>query len=894
MRALKRLLTRIRNFTTGRRGDDRLLEEMDCHIAAQTEEFIRAGMTPGEAYRQAFLKLGAVNSIRESYHLEEGLPRFENLLRDFSYASRQLRKAPGFTATVVLTLALGLGASSAIFCLIDGLWLHPMHVPRPGEIVRIFGTTSQEQEGKFSYTEYQTIAARASAFQGKSAGVTAMGGRGSLMPNPDGTSTLLLNYVVSDNLFSVLGVHPLLGRIFTPADAAELRAHPGLVLGFRCWQRTFGGDPQIVGRPIRLRHGKDQIVQADILGVLPPDFRDVDANSDRDLWIPAESWAALTGEQDLTSQNNRWFRLLGRLAPGATVSQANEQVEAIASALAIADPAHEHGRSARAISDLSYRMSRAGTTGLVLFAIVGAVVLLCTVNVAQLLFARAIARGPEVALRVSLGASRWAVARQLLLGNLLLSALGWMSGLGLAAGIAAVLPRLLAREPAMLVQLGATPHFQLDWRVFAVAGALALVTALLLALVPLSQVAQLELLLALQASAVTRTEAKAPLLRRAAIWLQIGIAFALLVSTGVLVRSFLNTRTKPIGLTRNQVLVVFTQDPGEPLRGQLLSELLTIPGAQRAAYAIRAPLMPSEGGIRSKVLLHSHPEIRDPVEIKYNAVSPDFLSVVGTRIVRGRGFTVDDDGNGTPVVIVNQTMAEKYWPGRDPMGEIVRVVGLMNHSPIDLRIVGVAEDAPINEIGEIPEPYFYIPFHLINYGEVTYVVKTSQNAMSVAKDARNVLIHVNPLLDPMFITSLPECIRASAGDYQMTAELVSALGLIGLALTVVGLYGFLAFRVAQRQREIGIRMALGASREATAQLVLRDTVRMAAIGLAIGLVLALAAGRIEAAALFGVHSLDGLSLVEALVILLIAAAGAAWIPARRASAVDPIKALRME
>lgn len=262
--------------------------------------------------------------------------------------------------------------------------------------------------------------------------------------------------------------------------------------------------------------------------------------------------------------------------------------------------------------------------------------------------------------------------------------------------------------------------------------------------------------------------------------------------------------------------------------------------------------------------------------------------------MRGRGFTVEDDRGGPPVVVVNQTMAAKYWSEHNPIGEIVRVVNPMNHAPLDLRVVGVAEDAPINEIGEMPQPYMYIPFHLINFGEVTFVVQTGPNAMSIAKNARNVLIHVNPLLDPMFITSLPECIHPSAGTYQMTAELVSALEVIGLALTVVGLYGFLAFRVGQRRREIGIRMALGASREATVQLVLRDTARIAAVGLAIGIVLALAAARIETAALFGVHPLDGLSFVEALGILLIAAAGAAWIPAWRAASVDPMQALRAE
>jgi predicted permease len=809
------------------------------------------------------------------------------------FAIRQLRKAPGFTLTALLTLALGIGASSAIFCLIDGLWLHPMPVQHPDRLVRIFATTPQSQDESFTYSEYQTISQRATAFQGLPSGLVALGGRGSLMPNADGTSALLLNNVVSSNFFEVLGVHPFLGRIFTAQDAPRLRTRPGLLLSYRCWQRTFNADPNIVGRQIPLRRGRDRINQVDIWGVLPPNFRDVDPNSDRDLWIPAETWSAIADPGELTSKTFRWLSLIGRLAPGATIAQANDQVAAVASALATADPASNRGRSARAISDLSYRLQNAGTTGLVLFAIVGGVVLLCTVNVAHLLLARALSRGPEVALRISLGATRWAVGRQLLIENLLLCALGWAAGLVVASGIAAVLPRLLVSGPAMLVPLGAPPSFQLDWRVFLLAGLLALLTMLFLALVPLAQVAKPQLVPMLR-SVSARAGDRTPALRRFAVWLQIGISFALLVSTGALVQSFLNTRSQSIGLTRNQVLVAFTQEPDAPMRDAVLANLRALPGAERAAYATRSPLMPSEGGMAAKVMLPSHPEMHDPADIKYNAVSSGFLDVTGTHLIRGRGFASADDENGPPEVLVNQAMVEKFWLSEDPIGQMVRLPGFNNGADLEARVVGVTENAPINQIGEIPEPYMYLPFHFSQMGEITFVVQTRQNAMSMAQSARQVLIHANPLLDPMFITSLPELIRASAGDYQMMAELVSALGLIGLFLTIVGLYGFLAFRVTQRRREIGIRMALGASREATTFLILRDTATMAAIGLALGLVFATLATRLERSVLFGVDPLDPLSLVAALSLLALASLGASWLPARRAAAIDPMQALRTE
>jgi predicted permease len=814
------------------------------------------------------------------------------IIQDLRYALRQLRRAPGFTLAVVFTLALGLGASSAIFCLMDSLWLHPMRIPHPEQLVRIFATTQQNPEGMFTYSEYNAIAERATAMKS----VVAVGRRGSQMPRADGTTALLLTNVVSSNFFGALGVHPILGRVFTTNDAQWLRVHPGVVLGYSFWRREFSGDPSIVGRQITLMRGKDHRIQVDVWGVLPANFREIENNLDRDLWMPTETWAAYSNSEELTSREFRWFNVLGRRASGVAVSNASQQVFAIAQVWATADPDINHGRSARAVSDFRYRMNNAGPGGLILFAIVGCVVLLATVNVAHLLLARGLARRPEIALRLSLGAQRGTVVRQLLVENLLLGALGLVAGLGLAAGIAALLPRLLVKEPAMLVEVGlSASSFQLDARVFLFAFALALVTMLVLALIPLSQVARPQLLPFLQAGAVTRTAGKTPAIRRAAIWLQIGISFALLVSTGVLVRSFLNTRTQPIGLTRNQVLLAWTPAPNAVTCDAAIERMKALPGINRVAFAIRAPLSLSEGGIAIKTLLPSHPELRDPVAIKFNAVSSGFLDVTGTRVVRGRGLTAADDAGGSAVVLINQAMAQKYWPGQDPIGQVVRLAA----RNIDARVVGVTENAPISQIGEIAEPYLYVPFryyqlHLSNMGEITFALETKQNAMSMAQPVRQVLIHTDPLLDPMMVTSLPELIRYSAGSYQMMAELVSVLGFIGLVLTVVGLYGFLAFRVTQRRHEIGIRMALGASRRATVWLILRDTASMAAIGLAIGLVLALAATRLETAVLFGVRPLDALSLAEALVVLAAAMAAAAWLPAHCAASIDPILALRSE
>lgn len=809
------------------------------------------------------------------------------LLQDMRYAFRQILRARGFTLAAVLTLGLGIGASSAIFCVMDKLWLHPIHVPHPGEVVRVFATTPQNPDGAFTYSESQILAQRITALKS----VVMIGRRGNLMARADGTTALLLMNVVSDNFFRALEVQPLLGRTFTPQDAAYLRVHPSVLLGYDFWQREFNGDPHIVGRTLTLQRGKDHRDQVEIWGVLPSTFREVVNDADRDLWMTPESWAAVRNGGDLTSRDFRWFNILGRLAPGASVAQVNDQASTVAKSWAAADPALNHDRGARAMSDFRYRLDNAGTSGLVLFAIVGCVVLLAAVNVGHLLAARGLARGPEIAMRAALGARRILIARQLLLENLLLCAFSVIAAVAIAAGVAALLPYLLVREPAMLRQVGFSSNaYSVDERVFLFAAVMALLTFLLLSLVPLRQILRFELLPALQAQSTTRTAARTPLTQRAAIWLQIGISFALLVSTGALVRSFINTRTQSIGLTRNQVLLAWTQDPDTEMRNAVIDRMKAVPGVNRVAYAIRSPLSLSDNGIALRAQFQNHPELRNPVEIKFNAVSPDFLSVIGTRVVRGRGFSEADDQSGPPVVLINQTMARKYWPGADPIGQMIHLAGDIG----DARVVGIAEDAPINSIGELPEPYLYVPFRFSEMGELTFALETRQNAMSLALQVRQALIHTHPLLDPMMVTSLPELIRYSAANFQMMAELVSALGLIGFALTIVGLYGFLAFRVTQRRREIGIRMALGASREATAQLVLRDTLRLVAVGLALGVVLAVVAGRLETSVLFGVRPLNTLSLVMALVMLTLATVAASWLPARRAASVEPMQALRTE
>jgi predicted permease len=814
------------------------------------------------------------------------------LLQDFRYALRRLRKHPGFAAVTVLTLAVGIGASAAIFSLIDAFWLRPMAVPSQQQLVRLFSTTQQEQQGLFSYAEFQAIQQSTRSLRS----VVAIGRRGTEIPRPDGTLEMRDVDVVSSNFFDALGIKPMLGRTFHSGDKM-LDNTPVVILGYDFWRHHFDGDPSVVGRPLTLVRGNSRMA-AEILGVLPPSFREVDNLSDRDLWMPEQTWMMNAGPKEPTGWDFRWFNLLGRLVPGESVQEAQNELGSVARSLQLSHPESNHDRSISVISDLHYRLQNAGATGSLLFAIVGLVVVLCVVNVANLLLARGLAQGREAAIRVALGGSRGRIFQQSLVENFLLALLALGAGLLVSVAAAAFLPALLSRMlngPAMLesdVSLG--NPFHTDARVATVACVLTAITFVALALVQLWQLSRSDVQQVIRAGGSSRTlGGRAPRFRRMLLSGQIAISLILLIATGVLVRSFVNTQTVPIGMTRGNVLVAFCGLPsknGMAKSQEAIHQFYGLPGVEQVAYAIRSPLMLSEGGMAKKVLLPDHPQVRDAIEIKYNMVSPNYLPVTGTRILAGRDFVDQDNVSGPAVVIINRTMARKFWGTQDPVGKTIHLVS----PPLDARIIGVAEDAPINQIGELPEPYFYLPFRYADWGEITFLVRSRQDAMSLAQPARDILVHIDPQFGPIFVTSMNEQLQYSAASYRVSAELVTALGLIGLLLTVVGLSAFLMYRVQQRTAEIGLRMALGSSRGEVSMLIIRETLRATLIGAAVGLPLALVAAHLASSALFGVRPWDPWSVFGALLALALITGITTLVPARRAAGVEPIEALRCE
>ena len=805
------------------------------------------------------------------------------MFRDLRFAFRVLASRPGFTLVAALSLALGIGANSAIFGLIDGLGFRPLQVPKSGEIVRVFSVTDQNREGYWSYPEFLD-------FQGQSrqlGEVVAKGGRGATLVQGD-TRQLLNLYLVSSNFFTALGVKPLLGRTFTPHDNSDASRPPGVMLGNSCWQRYFGSDPDIVGKQIRIQRTHDVLVT--VIGVLPQTFRDTDAGSDRDLWFAEPAWKTIGDPHELESRNSRWFRVLGRLAPGASEQSARTEVQAIASRMAQDFPATNQTRRATVVSDLHYRMEQAGANGLALLAIVFLVVLISAVNVANLLLSRAGVRGKEMAIRAALGGGRGRLIRQLMAENLVLGALGLAAGIVIAVWLIGLLPALMVAPPGFVNSI----DFQFDSRALTFSIAISLVTVILFGLAPAWKSARPDLVQALKggsAFAVAR-HGRWPL-RNWLVVAEVGISMTLLVCSAVLARSFANTRTQDLGFGRKQLLLVWLSENAKPaLYRDVIAHFEAMPGVRSVAAAVRAPLSLSSNGIAQLVSFPGRPEFTNspPFEIKYNSVTRNFLSTMGTPVLRGRGFEERDEMTGATSVLINETMAQRFWPGQEAVGKAIRIGGPQGKLE---TIVGVVKNAPINQVGENPEPYLYLAYWPNFEQEVTFLIETQTDATALAQTARRVLKSVDARLDPLTIITENDLIRYSAETYQVTAELVGALGFLGLVLTAVGLYGMVSYSVSQRTRELGIRMALGASRGETLRMVLRETAVLGLIGMAVGLPLAALSTRLMSSLLFGMGPWDIPAFAGAAVLLAAVLLLAALVPARRATSIEPVSALRV-
>jgi predicted permease len=797
----------------------------------------------------------------------------EDFFRDLRHGARELlRRRPLHTFVAVVSLALGLGASGAIFAYLDGLYLRPLDVPDADRLVRVFMQTESGPADYLSYPEVEALRS-VEAFSAVMAG-QYRGARYLQDGRNDGVSI----YCVNGGFFHQLGVPAALGRVFGPEDRQE----PVVVLGHSAWLKYFGGDPSVVGRTIRLSRGSPQNVT--VLGVLPPTFRDVHTAGDRDLWMPPETFVALSGGTWSDFQDRRMtiFVTLARLRPGATLRQAQQQAQVAGDELAREFPATNARRRFVVQPDWEFRLGNAGTTGVVLFSVVLLVVTIACVNVANLLLGTVEARRAELAIRAAIGATEGRLARQLLTESLLLGLLASLAGLAVAGALIRFIPVLMNLPESRTLDL-----FRFDARVTGFTVGLASATVVLFGVAPAWIGRRSSLTQQIRGTPVGGRR-RFPLRDGLAV-AQVAVSLALLAAAALLLLSFERTRTGDIGLARNQILNVW-QSSASPPQASGLERLRALPGVRDVAIAFRAPLSPSGGGWSIPVQLAGHPEFgpgHPPVTIKNNLVDSRYFSILGIRLLRGRVFHDTDQAQAAPVAVISEAMARRYWPAADPVGKY-----LLGPRGTPYQIVGVVADAPINTVGESPEPYLYTCWWQHSQREFTLLIQTESTPEALAPLVQSVLRQMDPGAERAQFSTMANLIADRSSRYRQAAQLSGALGLVGLLLTGAGLYGVISYGVTLRTREIGIRMALGADSAQTARAVSLRALQLTGAGVALGLPLALGAEHALRSWLFGVSG--GPALATAALLLLAVAAAASWLPAYRASRIDPVRVMRQE
>ncbi len=878
MPKLRALWLRILEMFHPRLGSADFDAELASHVEMHTDDGIRAGLTPEEARRQALIRLGGVEQTKQAWRERRTLPWLEMLWQDIRFGLRILCKNPGYTAVAVLTLALGIGANSAVFTVAQAALLRSWPAKEPGRLARLISMTSQGEDFNFSYADYQDLAAQSRSLEG----ILACSRHAKAL-RVGTESKFVLDDVVSPNYFSVLGIDAQLGRTFSADSRPD--SEPGVVISDSLWHRAFNADPSLVGKQVWLTNRAFTV-----LGIAPPGFRGLGRGVPTDLWLPV---ATEYPSQELTDRKSREFDVLGRLRPGVTAAEAQVELDTLGRRLALAYPAIDKARNIALVSEQE-RLRQAMVPTLILMTAVGLVLLICCANVAGLVLARADARSKEVAMRLALGAGRLRLMRQLLTESLLLASLGAALGLLLAAGLLRLQPALM---PPAEFELGLDLH--LDAPVLAFTAAAALLSVLVFGLAPAIQASKTSLVPALRGEGTGAVRGvRRWTMRNALVLGEIALSVVLLTASGLVVRSLLFSRSLPLGFDRQRQLIYFDLVPGiagynsersANFFNQMEEKAAALPGVRHAALARRVLLSDSEGGMAQRVSIPGVelPQGQLSVPIKFDTVDGNYFRAIGTRLIEGREFTSVDNPSTGRVVVVSQTMAERFWPRQEVLGQQIVADGTA------CQIVGVVEDAKINSIHETPEPYMYFPFAQLPSEDGTLIVDAESNPKALTARMLSEIQRVDRNV-PVSVRTVHYLMQQAFWADQMAAGLVGALGLLGIFLGAIGLYGVVAFTVNRRSREIGIRMALGAERRDVLRLVLGHGLALAAIGAGIGLVASFAAMRLLSTLLYGVRPTDPLTFAGSSALVILVALAASWFPARRAASIDPMQSLRTE
>jgi predicted permease len=898
---LNRMASFVRNLFYKKRQERELDEELRAHELLLADEKIRGGMSPQEARRRARMELGGAEQVKEGVRQISAGHWLETLFQDLRHGARMLSKSRGFTLAAVLTLAMGIGANTAIFSMVDTLMLRPLPIRNPGEFTFLsFPRDASHFDTGFSGPEFREVLEQtrgvfsdvnATAF----GGLSGSAGRADGL-TVDGVTKPAQMLFVTGGFFEMLGIRPYLGRFILPAEGSAPGADPVVVLSYRYWKKRFNKDPAVVGRAAFVNG-----YPVTIVGVGPEGFLGPTPIVEMEAYLPLGMMTVETGGKAafLTDVNIRDLLITTRLAPRVSIERANAALAPLGRQLAKQYPRPGVGnvlqaKPMRPPGLLDGPSPFPALAGLFL-TLAGLVLALACLNVANLTLVRADSRRREMAVRAALGGGRARLVRHLLTETALLALLG--GGAGIGTGILAL--RAIS-SVAVVSDIPLVVEFPFNERVFAFALGTALLAAAAVGIIPALRASRGSLSSILHEGGRSST-GRRQRTRAALVAVQVGGSLALLIVAGLFVRSLRSAQQANLGFDPKNILNV-ALDPGEigynPAQGaQFYRELLTrvraLPEVRAASLAMLVPLGDSARGYEIEIPGYAPPRGEQPAA-DYNAVSPDYFKTMKIAVLRGREFGNGETESSPRVAIINAAMAERFWHGVDPVGRSFKRRGDAEHP---MEIVGVVENSRTEDLYSPYSPTFYIPISQ-NYTSVQVLqVRTSGPPKSIAPEILAVVHGVAPTAPVLSMRSMTEAVTNGANGlflFNLGAELTAALGLLGLMLAAVGIYGVMASAVGQRTPEIGVRVALGAQRTTILWMISRQGLAIIGIGVLFGLVVAAGVARLVGDFLVGVGPTDPLTYLSVSVLLSSVALAACYVPARRATRVDPMVALRYE
>ena len=876
---------RLRSFFRRAQQDRELDAEMFAHLELAIEENLERGLSPAEARRQALVRFGGPQQVKETLREARGLPLLETLFQDFRFALRMLRRSPGFALVAIFCLTLGIGTNAAVFSWMEGLLFRPYPaVAHQERLVALTGTAAQDD---LSWPDFLDLQRNCKLFEAffvsKIMGTTlSIGDR----------AQVVTGSVVSSNYFPALGVHPILGRAFEPTEDVGRSAHPVTVISYQLWKERFGGDPQIIGKTQRMNG-----VLHTIIGVAPEGFYGTFVGWAMKFWVPASMEDTFeAGGYKLEDRGERWIEGYGRLKPGVTLEQAQQEVSAVAKRLDADYPATNRGRGVKLWALWQTPFNNAGTLlptlGIMLVVVVFVLLIACA-NVGNLLLVRAFARRHEITVRVAVGAGRRRLLQQLLIEGLVLSALAATGGLLIAHWSSHLLVLLLP------VRNGNAMHLpgEMDWRVMALSAAVCLASTLLFALLPAIEASNVDLAITLRSemAGVVHGRSKS-WVRSGLVLVQVSLCFILLAGAGLLLQSLERVRSDSPGFSTQGTLVTavnlsasgYDVQRAKSFQDDLIDRVQGLPGVESAALARVTPLGYGTFSSAPIAVDGYQPPTDERLSVDYNQVGPGYFATIGIPLVSGREFTRADNETAAPVAIVNETMAARYWAGKNPIGDRLQVKDKW------LEIVGVSKTSRYYSMREMPKPFFYVPLRQKFSVGAALNIRTKLRPETMAAALSRELKAMDANLALYEVISLQEQLDRSTSAQKVAVTLTGVLAGLALVLASIGLYGVMSYTVSQSTRELGLRMALGARTPELFRLVISRGLALTAGGILLGAAAALGLTRLLGYLLYKVSPRDPLAFGSAFLILLIVSLIACLLPAWRATRVDPIVALRYE